>query len=163
VNGAMLQPLVVYGYGVFFYVAGANLVNGQWLAVMMSAVASLLACTSLTQGPSSRSEHSPESISICTRYGFASGTESFDSCASEMGRNLQAYQDSEKRCEAVRQEALRTTPAGTFSSGFGTSMANAEAAYRMCLSEKTPLPINIELPNGKAVTCQRIENVIQCD
>ena len=102
-------------------------------------------------------------MSICTRYGLASGTESFDSCATELDRNLQAYQDNEKRCEAVRQEALRTTPAGTFSGGFGTSTANAEAAYRMCLSEKMPRPVEIELPSGKAVTCRRIENVIQCD
>ena len=67
------------------------------VAVTMSAVTSLLACTSPTQGPSSRSEHSPESISICTGNGFAPGAESFDSCATELERNLQAYQDNEKR------------------------------------------------------------------
>ncbi len=112
--------------------------------------------------PASRAAHYSDSVLICSNYGFASGTQSFESCTAKLDRLIRDHEANERRCETARQEALRTTPSGNLSTGFGPSVTNANAAYSFCLNERVPPPVQLELPNGQAVTCQQVENHVHC-
>ena len=107
-------------------------------------------------------ETSPEQ-SICVGYGFTLNTDAFASCSARVSHLLLEYEENDRRCEGVRQQTLRTLPSGAFSRGLGTAVLDAEAAYRLCLSEHLPSPVKLELPSGQSVTCEQIENHIRCD
>ena len=127
------------------------------MTVVVSVV--LLACAA--QSPSA-SGPSTETYSICTKYGFVPGSDGFASCSAKLSRLIQEPQDNVRRCEGVKQQALRATPSGAFSGGFGSSVANADAAYQQCLDERVPAPVQLDLPSGQIVTCQQIENHVKC-
>src|SRR5260370_6632940 len=82
----------------------------------------LAACTQAptTENPSGVAT---ESYSICTKYGFVPSSDEFGSCSAKLSRLFREPQDNARRCEGVRQQALRPTPSGTFSGGFCPSVA----------------------------------------
>jgi len=125
-------------------------------AIFLSAA--LAACSA--EAPSG--EASPEQ-SICVGYGFAPSTDAFNSCIAQFTQLVQGQRDSQGHCEAVSQQALRTTQFGTFSRGFAASVLEADADYRFCLTENAAPAVKLELPNGQTATCQQIENHIRCE
>jgi hypothetical protein len=137
--------------------------NHDVLALNTVVAASLFACAPQTTGSAPRGDQLPDAVSICASYGFASGTKSFEACAAKLDHLIQVHETNERRCEAARQDALRTTPSGNLAGGFGTSWVNADAAYQFCLNERAPPPVQLELPNGQAVTCEQIENHVHCN
>lgn len=130
-------------------------------ALLVLASADLAACASQTPG-AAPPEAAVGSHSICSKYGFTPDTEAFESCSTRLSRLIREHQKSEGRCEAVRQQLLRPTPTGTYSSGFGTASAEANAAYRLCLSEHPPPSVLLNLPDGRVVTCEQIEADLFC-
>jgi len=130
-------------------------------ALLVAASAGLAACASQTSG-AAPSEAAAESHSICGKYGFTPDSEAFASCSTRLSRLIRERQESEGRCEAVRQQLLKPTPTGTYSSGFGTASAEADAAYRVCLGEHPPSPVQLNLPDGRVVTCEQFEGDLFC-
>jgi hypothetical protein len=130
----------------------------------VTVVASMVLAACAAQGPGTAIPSGPgtESYSICAKYGFVPGSDAFASCSTKLSVLVREPQDNAQRCEGVRQQALRPNPSGTFSGGFGTSVADANAAYQLCLSEGVPSPVHLKLPSGKVVTCQQIENHVDC-
>jgi hypothetical protein len=125
-------------------------------------IVALAACSAqppATEGPTGPGT---ETYSICTKYGFVPGSDGFASCSAKLSRLVQEPQDNARRCEGVRQQALRPTPSGTFSGGFGASVADADAAYQLCLGEGLPRSVQLELPSGQIVTCQQVGNNVSC-
>ena len=129
-----------------------------WAVTVLVSVV-LLACAA--QAPSA-SGPSTETYSICTKYGFVPGSDGFASCSAKLSRLIQEPQDDARRCEGVRQQALRPAPSGAFSGGFGSSVANADAAYQQCLNERVPSAMQLDLPSGQIVKCQQIANNVTC-
>lgn len=127
------------------------------VATMISATA-LLACTPAL-GPTSRVDHSPDSVSLCSNYGFASGTQAFESCTAKLDRVIDDHEANERRCQ---MRAQTMTPPSTFPSGFRGQLTNPDPDYRLCLSEHVPPPVQLELPSGQTVTCQQIESHVHC-
>jgi hypothetical protein len=123
------------------------------VAVVVSVV--LLACAAQAR---SASGPATETYSICTKYGFVPGSDGFASCSAKLSSLIQTPQDDARRCEGVRQQALRPTPSGAFSGGFGSSVANADAAYQQCLNERVSSGVQLDLPSGQIVKCQQIAN-----
>ena len=131
-------------------------------ALILLANVLLSACTSQAPSTAFLSEPSSESYSICSKYGFVPNTEALMSCLTKVSRLIREHEENERRCEGVRQQLLRPTPLGTFSSGFGTAVADANAAYRLCLNDHVPSPVQLELPSGQTVTCQQIDADLYC-
>ena len=132
-----------------------------WAAAVVASVV-LAACTAQPPTTESPSGPSTESYLICTKYGFVPGSDGFASCSAKLSRLIQEPQDDARRCEGVRQQALRPTPSGAFSGGFGSSVANADAAYQQCLNERVPSAVQLDLPSGQIVKCQQIANNVTC-
>jgi len=125
------------------------------LSTAISAM--LIACTG------ARSEApAPEAVAICSSYGFAAGSPGLDACAAKLDPLARAGETSRVRCEAIRQQAPATTAAGGFPTGVGTSAGQSDAAYRFCLSERVPPPVQLQLPGGRTVACQLVETSVQC-
>ena len=106
--------------------------------------------------------HERDAISICGSYGFAAGTPEFESCATKLDPLAHAEQANRTRCEAMRQQAPTMTPTGGFSGGYGSSIVQSDAAYRICLTERTPPPVQLQIPPGRTATCQLVQTHIQC-
>jgi hypothetical protein len=128
---------------------------GRGLSVAIAAT--LLACTA------ARSEApAPEAVAICSSYGFAAGSPSLAACAAKLDPLARAGETNRTRCEGIRQQAPAATTTGGFPTGIGTSVGQSDAAYRLCLSERVPPPVQLQLPGGRTVTCQLVETHIQC-
>jgi hypothetical protein len=135
----------------------------QRFGLLPWAVANVVLVACAAQAPSTEtSGPGTETYSICTKYGFVPGSDGFASCSAKLSRLVQEPQDNARRCEGVRQQALRPTPSGTFSGGFGASVADADAAYQLCLGEGLPRSVQLELPSGQIVTCQQVGNNVSC-
>jgi hypothetical protein len=130
---------------------------GTHLSLALLA-ATLLACTP-AEAPG---EHAREAVSICESYGFQTGTPAFETCATKLDPLARAGQSNRTRCEAARQQAPTMSPTGGFTGGYGSSIAQSDAAYRICLTERVPPPVQLEIPAGRTATCQLVQTHIQC-
>jgi hypothetical protein len=130
---------------------------GTHLSLALLA-ATLLACTP-AEAPA---EHARDAVSICGSYGFAAGTPEFESCATKLDPLASAEEANRIRCEAIRQQAPTMTPTGGFTGGYGSSTVQSDAAYRICLTERTPPPVQIQVPPGRTATCQLVQTHIEC-
>lgn len=135
-----------------------NAFDNLWVALTMLVATTLLACTPPAQQPASQVEHSPESDSICTSYGFATGTQSFSSCVAKLDRLFAEHHQNERRCEVERTQPHSRSVFPYV----GAPVPDAQASYRMCLDSHVPSPVQLELPSGQIVTCQQIETHIHC-
>ena len=120
-------------------------------------MAALFACTPApSRGPSA------EAASICGTYGFAPGSQGYDACVAKLDPLARAGEVNRTRCEGIRNQAPVMTTTGGFPTGYGNSVGQSDAAYRMCLSEQSPPPATIDLPGGRTARCQLVETHIQC-
>ena len=119
------------------------------------AAVALLALTACSAAP-----EAADSRGICQRYGFAAGSEAFQSCVGKLDRLAQGSGDLRKQCEGVRQQTL-ATPAR--SGSFESTVVAANAAYQSCMSAQTSGMTQLQLPNGQAVTCRRVGDQIACE
>jgi len=130
----------------------------QWGRGLSIAIAALLLA-----GTAARSEApAPEAVSICSGYGFAAGSPGLEACAAKLDPLVRAGATNRTRCEGIRQQAPATTTTGGFPTGAGSSIGQSDAAYRLCLSERVPPPVQLAIPSGRTVTCQLVETHIQC-
>ena len=126
-------------------------------AFSVAVVAMLLACT-----PTPPAGPAPEAVAVCSGYGFPSGSPGFSACMAKLDPLARAGDANRAQCEAVRRQAPAMTTTGGFPAGFGSSVVQADAAYRLCLSERVPAPVQIQIPDGRSVTCQLVETHLQC-
>jgi hypothetical protein len=101
-----------------------------------------------------------DSHGLCLRYGFAAGTEAFQSCVDNLDRLATQSGDLRKQCEGARQQVL-ATPAR--SASFEGTIVAANAAYQSCMSAQTAGMTRLQLPDGRALTCRRVGDQISCE
>jgi hypothetical protein len=97
---------------------------------------------------------------LCSRLGFARGTEAFASCTAKLDGLAQQHAENQKQCEAIRQRGLSTPYT---SGGIGNTIATSDADYQSCINGQLAAPVQLVLPTGRRLTCRMIRQQIACD
>jgi hypothetical protein len=130
------------------------------MAFLAKHTTAIAAAISLTLAGCSTSPAAVDSRGLCLRYGFAAETEAFQSCVGKLDRLAAQSGDLRKQCEGVRQQVL-ATPAR--SGSFESTVVAANAAYQSCMSAQTAGMTQLQLPDGRALTCRRVGDQISCE
>jgi hypothetical protein len=97
---------------------------------------------------------------LCSGFGYAEGAGALASCTAKIAGLARQQAEMQSQCEGVRQRGLA---ARQRSGGIGNTIATADADYQSCMNGELAAPVQLVLPNGRAVTCRLVGQQIACD
>lgn len=136
--------------GIFGHIRGAALILGLLLA----------SCSPDSPGRVYAPAGPDAPGRLCSRLGFAPGTEALASCIARLDGLAREQAENQKQCEGFRQRPL----SGPYSSGgIGNTIATSDADYQNCMSGALTPPAQLVSPTGRTLTCRMIQQQIACD
>jgi len=136
--------------GIFGHIGRAALILGLLLA----------SCSPDAPGRASAPAGSDAPGRLCSRLGFAPGTEALASCIARLDGLAREQAENQKQCEGFRQRPLSTPYS---SGGIGNTIATSDADYQNCMTAALTPRVQLVSPTGRTLTCRVIQQQIACD